>query len=64
MNNNKPKFTSAQLKVQKEYEKYSALDKYGSAQTAIACLGKKTLSTAPRGSIGMIKPAGFSIIIY
>ena len=64
LNNNKPKFTSAQLKVRKEYEKYSALDKYGRAQTAIACLGKKTLPTAPRGSIGMIKPAGFKTTKY
>lgn len=64
LNNNKPKFTSAQLKARKEYEKYSALDKLGRAQTAIACLGKKTLPTAPRGSIGMIKPAGFKTTKY
>lgn len=45
INKNKPKFTSSQLKVRKEYEKYSALDKYGRAQAAIACLGRKTIPT-------------------
>lgn len=64
LNKNKPKFTKAQLKVRKEYEKYSPLDKYGRAQTATACLGKKTLPTKPRGSIGMIKPAGFKTTKY
>ena len=64
LNNNKPKFTAAQLKSKKEYEKYSALDKYGRAQTAIACLGKNTMPTAPRGSIGTVKPAGFKTTKY
>ena len=64
LNKNKPKFSSTQLKARKEYEKYSALDKYGRAQTAIACLGKKTLPSAPRGSIGMVRPAGFKTTKY
>lgn len=64
LNKNKPRFTSTQLKVRKEYERYSSLDKYKRAQTAIACLGKKTLPTAKRGSIGMVKPAGFQTTKY
>ena len=64
LNNNKPKFTAAQLKSRKEYERYSTLDKYGRAQTAIACLGKKTMPTVPRGSIGTVKPAGFKTTKY
>lgn len=64
LNKNVPKFTAAQLNNRKEYEKYSALDKYGRAQTAIACLSKKTMPKAPRGSIGMVKPAGFKTTKY
>ncbi len=64
INKNKPKFSSSQLKIRKEYEKYSALDKYGRAQTAIACLGRKTLPTEKRGSIGTVKPAGFKTTKY
>lgn len=64
LNKNKPRFTAAQLKVRREYEKYSALDQYGRAQAAMACLGKKTLPTAKRGSIGMVRPAGFRTTKY
>lgn len=64
LNKNIPKFTSAQLKNRKEYEKYSALDQYGRAQTAVACLGRGTMPKAARGSIGMVKPAGFQTTKY
>ena len=63
INDNKPSFTEDELKVQ-SLEQYSDLDSLGRCGTAIALVGKETMPTEERGSIGMIKPSGWHTIKY
>lgn len=63
LNRNNPKFTKKELS-QKNLEKYSNLDSLGRCGPCIAMVSKKTMPTAKRGSIGMIKPSGWHTIRY
>ena len=63
INNNEPFFTEEELKVSK-LEKYSNLDSLGRCGTAIALVGKETMPTEERGSIGMVKPSGWHTVKY
>lgn len=63
INNNIPKF-SERMKKAKSYESYSKLDSLGRCGVAIACVGRDLMPTEERGSIGMIKPAGWHTVRY
>ncbi len=63
VNNNVPKF-SERMKKDKSYESYSKLDSLGRCGVAIACVGRDLMPTEERGSIGMIKPAGWHTVRY
>lgn len=63
VNDNKPNFTSKDLKT-KSYESYSSLDEEGRCQVAEACVGKDIMPTEKRGAIGMVKPTGWHTVKY
>ncbi|MEA4922970.1 MAG: DNA/RNA non-specific endonuclease [Eubacteriaceae bacterium] len=63
IDNNEPDFSKVQLTT-KSYESYSEIDSLGRCGTAEACVGRGTMPTDKRGSIGMIKPAGWHTIKY
>lgn len=63
INNNVPFFSATDLTTE-AFEFYSPLDKLGRCGPALACLGKETMPTEERGSIGMIKPSGWHTIRY
>lgn len=63
VNNNKPTFTDSE-KVLTEKEEYSDLDSLGRVGVAFALVSKSTMPTTKRGSIGMIKPAGWHTVKY
>lgn len=63
INNNKPNFTAEDYN-KKTFESYSDLDNLNRAQVAFAKVGKETMPTEKRGSIGMIKPSGWHTIKY
>lgn len=63
VNNNKPTFTDSE-KVLTEKEEYSDLDSLGRVGVAFAIVSKSTMPTTKRGSIGMIKPAGWHTVKY
>jgi DNA-entry nuclease len=46
------------------FEKYSPLDVLGRPQTAVASVGRDLMPQGERGSIGMVKPVGFSTVRY
>lgn len=63
VNNNKPTFTDSE-KGLTEKEEYSDLDSLGRVGVAFALVSKSTMPTTKRGSIGMIKPAGWHTVKY
>lgn len=63
INNSKPEFTKEELQI-KSLEEYSDLDSLGRCGQAIALVGKETMPTEERGSIGMIKPTGWHTVKY
>ena len=63
VNNNKPTFTDSEKELT-EKEEYSDLDSLGRVGVAFALVSKSTMSTTKRGSIGMIKPAGWHTVKY
>ena len=63
VNNNKPTFTDSEKKLT-EKEDYSDLDSLGRVGVAFALVSKSTMPTTKRGSIGMIKPAGWHTVKY
>ena len=63
VNNNKPTFTDSEKKLT-EREDYSDLDSLGRVGVAFALVSKSTMPTTKRGSIGMIKPAGWHTVKY
>ncbi len=63
VNGNVPFFTEAELS-DKCFEKYSELDELGRCGAALASLGKETLPTEERGTIGSVKPSGWHTIKY
>lgn len=64
IDNNKPHFSEEEINIKDGYESYSKLDKYGRCGVAFAKVGKATMPTEKRGSIGMIKPTGWHTIRY
>lgn len=63
VNNNKPTFTDSEKELT-EKEEYSDLDSLGRVGVAFALVSKSTMPTTKRGSIGMIKPAGWNTVKY
>lgn len=63
INNNTPGLKLSQ-RTSKYFERYSKLDKYGRCGVAFACLGKETMPTEERGSIGSVKPSGWKTVKY
>ncbi len=63
INNNEPYFDEDDLKIS-SLEKYSNLDSLGRCGSAIAKVGKETMPTEDRGSIGMVKPSGWHTVKY
>lgn len=63
INNNVPYFTQSEI-VNTSYEYYSPLDSLGRCGVAVSCVGKDTMPTEERGSIGQIKPSGWHTIKY
>ncbi len=61
INDNKPNLKEEDFK-QEEF--YSDLDSLGRCGIAYAKVGKETMPTEERGSIGMIKPSGWHTIKY
>ncbi len=63
INNNVPSFTDDE-KSTTVYQSYSKWDDLGRCHQAQAILGKETMPTKKRGSIGMIKPSGWHTVRY
>ena len=63
INNNKPNFKETDYNKE-IFENYSKLDYLNRAGVAFAKVGKETMPTEERGSIGMIKPTGWHTIKY
>lgn len=63
VNGGVPTFSDEELASQ-SFQDYAQLDSLGRCGTAFALVGSETMPTEPRGSIGMIKPSGWSTIRY
>lgn len=63
INENIPTFTEEDYTTD-SFEKYSDLDYLGRTKTAFANIGKETMPSEKRGSIGMIKPSGWHTVKY
>lgn len=63
INDNNPDFKEEDLTT-KSFEKYSNLDKLGRCGVAYANIGKDTMPTEERESIGQIKPTGWHTARY
>lgn len=63
LNNNEPNFSSSQ-QITESFEIYSELDHLGRCRAAFANVGKETMPTKERESIGMIKPSGWQTTKY
>lgn len=66
VNDNTPYFDSALIaRAEKgSFEEYTSLDDLGRATCAFACAGPETMPEGERGSIGHVKPSGFSLARY
>lgn len=63
VNNNEPYFDDDEITTN-EFEKYSNLDSLGRCGVAYANVSIKTMPTAKREGIGMIKPSGWHTVKY
>ena len=63
VNNNIPVFSDSDM-MTKSFETYGSLDSLGRCTTAFANVGKDTMPTEKRGSIGSVKPTGWHTIKY
>lgn len=63
LNNNVPDFYVDEI-TSDPYVRFSPLDALGRTGAGMACLGKETLPTQPRGEIGDIRPSGFQTARY
>ena len=63
IHNNVPDFSAKEISTT-EFLKFSELDDLGRVGRAEACIGPSMLATEERGSIGMIKPAGWHTAKY
>ena len=61
IDNNEPSFSEL---ISNSFELYSDLDSLGRVGVAFALVSKSTMPTTKRGSIGMIKPAGWHTVKY
>lgn len=64
VNGNVPRFSDEEKKTAAAFENYSDLDALGRCGVAFACVGKETMPTEERGSIGSIKPSGWHSVKY
>lgn len=53
-----------QAQCEPGYESYSSLDLLGRCSQTMACVGRETMPTAKRESIGMVKPTGWQTVRY
>lgn len=63
LNSNNPTFKKSEI-TENFFESYSPLDSLGRCGTAFACLGRETMPTEERGSIGQVKPSGWHTVKY
>lgn len=63
LNDNMPMFEDSEITTD-EFETYSPLDELGRCGTAFANISPATMPTEERGSIGMVKPAGWHTVKY
>ena len=63
VNDNVPDFSADELDTD-AYEFYSELDRYNRCGYAMACVGRETMPTEERGSIGQVKPTGWQTVKY
>ncbi|MCR4723300.1 MAG: DNA/RNA non-specific endonuclease [Eubacteriales bacterium] len=63
INGNTPFFQNVDMTTE-VYQQYSPLDSLGRCGPAISCLGRETMPTDERGTIGMIKPSGWHTVRY
>lgn len=63
VHDNIPDFYISQIRSE-PYVIFSSLDESGRTQSAMACLGSKTIPTEPRGQIGNITPSGWQTTRY
>lgn len=63
INGNLPFFEESELTAE-SYEYYSELDALGRCGVTVACIGKDTMPTEERGSIGTVKPSGWHTVKY
>ncbi|MBQ4161081.1 MAG: DNA/RNA non-specific endonuclease [Clostridia bacterium] len=64
INGNVPLFTQAEKAQRTVFESYSPLDGLGRCGAAYALLGRETMPTQERGSIGQVKPSGWHTVRY
>lgn len=63
INSNQPEFKDEEITAD-SYEFYSELDALNRCGYAIACVGRDTMPTEERGSIGQVKPTGWKTVKY
>lgn len=64
INNNVPKFTDEDERLDYGYEYYSSLDSLGRCGMAFALVGEETMPTEERDEIGQVKPTGWHTVKY
>lgn len=64
LNDNVANFSEEFLSLEYGYENYLDLDELGRCQGTVAVVGKDTMPSEKRGSIGMIKPSGWHTVKY
>ena len=63
VNGGAPYFTEDELS-RGAFEEYAPLDELGRCGVAFARIGRETMPTEPRGSIGMVRPSGWHTVRY
>lgn len=63
INDNKPFFTKEEKEIKRQ-EKYGELDSLNRCSSCMALVGRETMPSTPRGSIGMVRPSGWHTIKY
>ena len=64
INENIPEFNEDEKTTTESFEEYSELDELGRCGVAFANVGKETMPTKERGSIGQVKPSGWHTVKY
>ena len=63
LNDNHPGFTDEDLTTE-AFSSFTQLDPLGRCGVAFACVGRETMPTEERGSIGQVKPSGWHTVKY